>query len=787
METTNSDGSLPTLIEPQAQSIDSAVQSILDEYVRMEEAQQVPMATSPDRRSSIIDSIPMRTSSLRVPSESPARERKKERKARRKTSKLKGGDQETTSKRNSFVSASSRAISDSTWNDLDEDDETVKRIRELREQRNARMLDPAVPLVRSLSPAAVSDASSAGLSDQLSARSEDVASTQGIQPGVVRSITEPGHSPRPIAKIETYVPTTGITNEPLDRRKAKSGAAQMNRRAAHLSLDETRLHARPSSAKSDSSSSAVYPSNLALSLDYSYADAMDALQGARRNIAKKSQTSPASPSSPLARNVAASSGAQSPKESAPSIRSKGFKWKFMALQQADGPGASLKALHRKSLSVDRSMSIADPQADSVDAAVNDYLGAERLNRKIKHPRSGRIISFSEVGDANGAAVIVCLGMGLTRFITAFYDELAATLRLRLISIDRPGVGNSEPYPAGDKTGPLSWPDDVLAVCQHLGITKFSMLAHSAGAIYALATALTLPHLISGKLHLLSPWIPPSQLEVPPSRAASISPGGALPRSQRFLRVLPAPFFRAANASFMTATSASLSPARRNSSRIEPRQNPPLPDDQTANSSKPGLKDNRRESLMLMDRYMPEMQPNDKYLITDGAHLKSNGAARSPSEPSTSDASFQFASSGLNGADHPRNQPQSEYITLLTQRTWELATKDSNPATDLLVCLERNREIGFRYTDVQQQVVITHGADDKRVPVGNVRWLAEQMNRKSTLAGARAGDGMEPVTSQVGGAGCELRVLQGEGHGLMASPSIMGDILAEIAKYWHERA
>jgi len=786
METKNRESSLPTLIEPQAQSIDSAVQSILDEYVRMEEAQQVPMATSPDRRSSIIDSIPMRTSSLRVPSESPARERKKERKSKRKTSKLKAGDQEMSSKRNSFVSASSRAISDSTWNDLDEDDETVKRIRELREQRNARLLDPAVPLVRSLSPAAVLDVSNAGLSDQLSIKSEDIASTRGIQAETSRTNAEPVHSPRRIAEAETYVPSAGTNNEPLDRRKANRDAAQTHRRATHLSLDETKLHARPSSARSDALSSAVYPSNLALSLDYSYADAMDALQGARRNIAKKSQTSPGSPSSPLAQNVAASSGAQSPKESTPSIRSKGFKWRFLALQQADGAGTPLKTLHRKSMSVDRSVPIVDSEANPVDSAVNDYLRAERLNRKIKHPQSGRIISFSEVGDANGAAVIVCLGMGLTRYITAFYDELAATLRLRLISIDRPGVGNSEPYPAGDKTGPLSWPDDVLAVCQHLGITKFSMLAHSAGAIYALATALTLPHLISGKLHLLSPWIPPSQLEVSPSRAASISPGGALPRSQRFLRVLPAPFFRAANASFMTATSASLSPARRNSSRLEPRQNLPQNEDQTTSSNRSGLRDNRRESLMLMDRYMPEMQPNDKYLVTDSPHLGSNGAPRSPLESST-DASFQFASGAFNGADHSRDQPQSEYITLLTQRTWDLATKDSNPATDLLVCLERNREIGFRYTDVQQQVVITHGADDKRVPVGNVRWLAEQMDRKSTLAGARPGHGMEQVTTQVGGAGCELRVLQGEGHGLMASPSIMGDILAEIAEYWHERA
>lgn len=95
-------------------------------------------------------------------------------------------------------------------------------------------------------------------------------------------------------------------------------------------------------------------------------------------------------------------------------------------------------------------------ADSVDDAVESYLCSPRLSQKIQHPQTGRVISFSEVGDANGSAVFCCVGMGLTRYITAFYDELALTLKLRLITPDRPGVGDSEPYADGATT-PLSWP------------------------------------------------------------------------------------------------------------------------------------------------------------------------------------------------------------------------------------------------------------------------------------------------------------------------------------------
>lgn len=95
-------------------------------------------------------------------------------------------------------------------------------------------------------------------------------------------------------------------------------------------------------------------------------------------------------------------------------------------------------------------------ADSIDIAVHEYLSAPRLTQKVTHPTTGRVIAFSEVGDPKGHVVFCCVGMGLTRYLTAFYDELARTLKLRLITPDRPGVGESEPCAPG--TGaPLSWP------------------------------------------------------------------------------------------------------------------------------------------------------------------------------------------------------------------------------------------------------------------------------------------------------------------------------------------
>lgn len=121
-----------------------------------------------------------------------------------------------------------------------------------------------------------------------------------------------------------------------------------------------------------------------------------------------------------------------------------------------------------------------------------------------------------------------------------------------------------------------------------------------------------------------------------------------------------------------------------------------------------------------------------------------------------DAVIDAASDAL--ADKER---QMTYDMRLTQAIWELATTGANPAVDLLVCLERRHTIGFRYVDITRPVVIHHGSKDTRVPVDNVRWLGKAMRR------------------------CEVRVLEGEGHGLMASASVMGTVLMEISKEWED--
>lgn len=375
--------------------------------------------------------------------------------------------------------------------------------------------------------------------------------------------------------------------------------------------------------------------------------------------------------------------------------------------------------------------------DPIDVAVNDYLSAPRLTQKTAYADTGRVISFSEVGDPEGSVVFCCVGMGLTRHITAFYDDLAKTLKLRLITPDRPGVGGSDMHTDGLGT-PLGWPDDVLAICQKLKITKFSLLAHSAGAIYALATALRLPQHIRGRIHLLAPWIPPSQMSGVGTQQESL-PVSALPLSQRLLQSLPTTWLKAANSNYLRTTSASIT----TSLPMSPRRSK----QKSMNAGSP----TPRARSKTPDEDEPLRNPRTRHAATGQDPLPRIAISLDGSD---SKASF-VKPTGLS------EERQSTYDSRLTSAIWDASTTGANPAVDLLVCLERKQPIGFRYVDITRSVIIHHGSKDTRVPIENVKWLGKMMRR------------------------CEVRVLEGEGHGLMASAVVMSNIMMEIAREWED--
>jgi pimeloyl-ACP methyl ester carboxylesterase len=108
-------------------------------------------------------------------------------------------------------------------------------------------------------------------------------------------------------------------------------------------------------------------------------------------------------------------------------------------------------------------------------------------------RDGRSLAYAEWGDASGAPVVLFHGSPSSRLFCP-NETVTASAAVRLITIDRPGYGGSDPDP---KRSMLGWVDDVTELMDALELARFTLVAHSSGGPYALACATTLaPRLIA---------------------------------------------------------------------------------------------------------------------------------------------------------------------------------------------------------------------------------------------------------------------------------------------------
>jgi pimeloyl-ACP methyl ester carboxylesterase len=108
--------------------------------------------------------------------------------------------------------------------------------------------------------------------------------------------------------------------------------------------------------------------------------------------------------------------------------------------------------------------------------------ADTLLAPLPH---GRRLAYREYGHPDGAPVVNCHGGLLCGLDAAGYDIAAREAGVRILSPDRPGLGDSTPAP-GRTTA--DWAADVAGLLDHLGIDRVAMLGWSMGGQYALACA-----------------------------------------------------------------------------------------------------------------------------------------------------------------------------------------------------------------------------------------------------------------------------------------------------------
>jgi pimeloyl-ACP methyl ester carboxylesterase len=139
---------------------------------------------------------------------------------------------------------------------------------------------------------------------------------------------------------------------------------------------------------------------------------------------------------------------------------------------------------------------------------------------------GRALGYVEVGKRDGFPIFYFHGHHSSRLELLLGTEMAIALGVRMIALDRPGIGRSDPK-AGYQL--LDWPDDVVEVANQLGIERFAIAAVSGGGAYGLACAYKIPHRLTACGLICS--IAPGQLitkEAPPRIRAMWWMGEHLP-------------------------------------------------------------------------------------------------------------------------------------------------------------------------------------------------------------------------------------------------------------------
>jgi pimeloyl-ACP methyl ester carboxylesterase len=109
-------------------------------------------------------------------------------------------------------------------------------------------------------------------------------------------------------------------------------------------------------------------------------------------------------------------------------------------------------------------------------------------------RDGRRLGSAEWGDPGGRPLLYFHGWPGSRLEGRLGDEAARAKGVRLIALDRPGMGLSDYQP---RRTLVDWPDDVLQVAAALGLDRFAVLGISGGGPYAAACAWKLSERLTG--------------------------------------------------------------------------------------------------------------------------------------------------------------------------------------------------------------------------------------------------------------------------------------------------
>ena len=164
-------------------------------------------------------------------------------------------------------------------------------------------------------------------------------------------------------------------------------------------------------------------------------------------------------------------------------------WSRLAAQIGGGTVASLDEALATLIANDRTADAAARRADR--GWVPSVTAVPDRDRSLRL-RDGRRVAYAEWGDPGGTPVLLLHGMPGSRLLCP--DEQATTAaEVRLIAVDRPGYGGSDPRPGRTIADGA---DDVEELIRKLDLPPVAVVGWSSGGPYALACAARIPKLVS---------------------------------------------------------------------------------------------------------------------------------------------------------------------------------------------------------------------------------------------------------------------------------------------------
>jgi len=112
-------------------------------------------------------------------------------------------------------------------------------------------------------------------------------------------------------------------------------------------------------------------------------------------------------------------------------------------------------------------------------AISTPNSSTATDKTVRLP-DGRSLGYAVCGDPEGRPIFQFHGWPGSRLQARFLDEEATKAGIRVIGLDRPGIGLSDFQPGRQI---LDWPNDVVALADAMKIDRFAVLGISGGGPY----------------------------------------------------------------------------------------------------------------------------------------------------------------------------------------------------------------------------------------------------------------------------------------------------------------